>query len=89
MGVMGVISWIVFGLIVGALARFLLPGRQSMGWIMTIVLGVIGSFAGGAISAVLFGPSEGFVQPSGWIMSIIGAMILLFIYSKFAASKSE
>ena len=87
MGIGSIIGWLVFGLIVGAIARFLLPGRQSMGWLMTIVLGVVGSFAGGALSALIFGTSDGFVQPSGWIMSILGAVIVLFAYSRFAASK--
>ncbi len=84
MGISSVISWILFGLIVGAIARFLMPGSQSMSWVMTILLGVAGSFAGGAISALLFVPAEGIVQPSGWIMSIIGALIVLFVYSPFA-----
>ena len=85
MGVTSVISWLVFGLIVGAVARLLLPGRQGMGWIMTIILGIVGSFAGGALSSVVFPSAEGFVQPSGWIMSILGAVIVLFAYSRLAA----
>jgi uncharacterized membrane protein YeaQ/YmgE (transglycosylase-associated protein family) len=87
MGLTSVISWLVFGLIVGAIARLLMPGRQQMSWIMTIALGVIGSFAGGALSALIFGSSQGFIQPSGWIMSIIGALIVLFAYTKFAGAK--
>ena len=82
MGITDVVGWIIFGLIVGAIARFLMPGKQNMGWLMTIILGIVGSFAGGALSTVLFAPAEGFVQPSGWIMSIIGALIVLFIYSR-------
>ena len=89
MGIAGVISWIVFGLIVGAIARFLLPGRQNMSWVMTIILGIVGSFAGGALSALLFTPSEGYIQPSGWIMSIIGALIVLFIYSRFSKANTS
>ena len=87
MGIGSVISWLVFGLVVGAIARLLMPGRQAMSWLMTIVLGVVGSFAGGAISGLIFGSSEGLVQPAGWIMSVVGALIVLFIYSRFAASK--
>jgi uncharacterized membrane protein YeaQ/YmgE (transglycosylase-associated protein family) len=87
MSIGSVISWLVFGLVVGAIARLLLPGRQAMSWLMTIVLGVVGSFAGGAISGVIFGSSDRFVQPAGWIMSIIGALIVLFIYSRFAAPR--
>lgn len=88
MGITGIISWIVFGLIVGAVARLLMPGRQNMGWITTIVLGIAGSFAGGALSALLFAPAEGFVHPSGWIMSIIGAIIVLFVYSRLSKARS-
>ena len=81
-----VISWIVFGLVIGAIARLIMPGRQAMGWIMTILLGVIGSFAGGALSTLIFG-GGGLVRPSGWIMSIIGALIVLFAYSRFVLKK--
>lgn len=89
MGIADVISWIVFGLIVGAIARFLLPGRQSMGWIMTMLLGIVGSFAGGALSSLIFARGEGFVHPSGWIMSIVGALIVLFVYSRFGGAHSH
>lgn len=85
MSVTGIISWIVFGLIVGALARFLLPGRQSMGWIATILLGIAGSFAGGTLAALLFGGGDGgIVQPGQWIASILGGVLVLFLYTKFA-----
>ncbi|NLX98316.1 MAG: GlsB/YeaQ/YmgE family stress response membrane protein [Rhodopirellula sp.] len=87
MGITTVVSWIVFGLIVGAIARLLMPGRQNMGWLMTIVLGIVGSFAGGALSTLLFGSSDGGFHPGGWIMSIIGALILLIAYSTLAAKK--
>lgn len=88
MGISGVISWIIFGLIVGAIARLLMPGRQNMGWVMTIILGIVGSFAGGALSTVIFAPAEGVVRPSGWIMSIIGALIVLFVYSRLGKASS-
>lgn len=84
MGITGIISWCIFGLIVGALARFFMPGRQGMGWIMTIVLGIVGSFAGGMIAS-LFTGTAGEMNPAGWIMSVIGAMIVLFVYSKLSA----
>ena len=85
MSVMGIISWCVFGLIVGALARLLLPGSQNISIVLTIILGVIGSFVGGAISSLIFGASENFVNPAGWIMSIVGAVIVLFAYVKLAS----
>ncbi len=87
MTVMGIISWIVFGLIVGAVARLLLPGRQQMGLVMTILLGVAGSFAGGTLSTLIFEGGGIAAQPSGWIMSIVGAFVVLFIYSRVVATK--
>lgn len=83
--VWSIISWLVFGLVVGAIARLLLPGRQGMSWLMTAVLGIVGSFAGGAISWLLFGTPDGTVNPAGWIMSVVGAIIVLLLYTRFAA----
>ncbi|TWT35535.1 hypothetical protein KOR34_04280 [Posidoniimonas corsicana] len=80
MDLFGVISWILFGLAVGAIARLLMPGRQRLGWLMTITLGVVGSFVGGALSTLLFASSDSFVRPSGWIMSILGAVVVLLAY---------
>lgn len=85
--VLNVLGWIVFGLIAGAVARFVLPGKQTMSMLMTIVLGVAGSFVGGGLSYLLFGAGEGGFQPSGWIMSIVGAVILLLIYSAVKSRK--
>ena len=84
MGTIGsVISWLVFGLIVGAIARLLVPGRQSMGWLMTIVLGIVGSMVGGAISWLLFDTPDGTVNPASWLMSIAGAVIVVLLYIRF------
>ncbi|THG30075.1 GlsB/YeaQ/YmgE family stress response membrane protein [Naasia lichenicola] len=83
MGVIGtIITVIVVGLIAGALARLIIPGRQSMSIGMTILLGVIGSFVGGFLGFLLFGKDagDGFLQPAGIIGSIIGAIIVLAIY---------
>jgi uncharacterized membrane protein YeaQ/YmgE (transglycosylase-associated protein family) len=77
-----IISIIVIGLIAGALARLIVPGRQSMSILMTIVLGVIGSFVGGFLGYLIFGADsqDGFFQPAGIIGSVIGAIIVLLIY---------
>jgi len=83
-----VISWIVFGAIVGAIARFLVPGQQSMSIVMTIVLGVVGSFVGGAISWLIFGTPTGNINPAGWIMSIVGAIIVVLVYVRLQSPKS-
>lgn len=87
LSLMGVIGWCVFGLIVGLIARFLIPGQQGMGTLVTIALGIAGSFAGGFISSLVFGHADNLVNPAGWIMSVIGAMILLFAYGKIAKAK--
>lgn len=76
------ISWIVFGLIVGALARLVLTGRDPMGWLATLLLGVAGSILGGFISYVLFGGGESGFQPAGFFFSVIGAMLLLLLVRK-------
>jgi uncharacterized membrane protein YeaQ/YmgE (transglycosylase-associated protein family) len=74
---MSFIGWIIFGAIVGAIAKFLMPGRDPGGWIITILLGIAGSFVGGFLATAVMGRNE---QTAGWIGSIIGAMVLLFIY---------
>ncbi len=78
---MGIIAWIVFGFIVGLIARALVPGRQSMGLVMTTLLGIAGSIIGGLIASAVWGHagSAGQFQPAGFIGSIIGAIILLVI----------
>ena len=78
---MHILGWIVFGFVVGLIARFLMPGRQPMGFIMTTILGIVGSFVGGFLGWAIFGhdASQGALQPSGLIGSIIGAVILLLI----------
>lgn len=75
---MGIIGWILVGLIVGAIAKLLMPGRDPGGMIITIGLGIAGAVVGGAIGRALgfYDPS----QPAGWIMSIVGAILLLIIY---------
>ena len=81
MDLMAILGWIVFGLVVGVIARFIMPGRQSMGLIMTSLLGVAGSFLGGYLGTLIHGGPMDISQPSGWIGSIIGALILLVGYS--------
>lgn len=71
------IGWIVFGFIVGLIARGIVPGDQQLGCLRTILLGVAGSFVGGAIGYLFQGGS--LIQSSGWIGSVVGAIILLAI----------
>ena len=81
---MGIIGWIIFGLIVGALARLLMPGRQPMGFILTTLLGIAGAFVGGYIGTMLSGQPMEMAEPSGWIGAILGALLLLFLYGLMA-----
>jgi uncharacterized membrane protein YeaQ/YmgE (transglycosylase-associated protein family) len=78
-----IITIIIIGLIAGAVARLVVPGRQNLSILMTIVLGIVGSFVGGFLGYLLFGAdrSGGFLQPAGIIGSIIGAIIVLLIWS--------
>ena len=84
---MHIIGFLIFGLIVGLLARAIYPGSQPMGWLMTAVLGMVGSLVGGMLGHAFFGfgadsapdGSWGFT-PGGIISSIVGAIIVLFAY---------
>lgn len=78
-----IISLIVIGIIAGYLARLLVPGRDPMSFVGTMVLGIIGSFVGGFLGWAIFGTDldEGALQPSGIIGSVIGAVIVLLIYN--------
>jgi uncharacterized membrane protein YeaQ/YmgE (transglycosylase-associated protein family) len=78
-----IIAMILIGIVAGYLARLLVPGRDPMSFLQTLVLGVVGSFIGGFLGYVLFNKDvgEGALQPSGIIGSIIGAVIALLIYN--------
>jgi uncharacterized membrane protein YeaQ/YmgE (transglycosylase-associated protein family) len=83
---MGFLGTIIVGLIVGAIARFIMPGEQKMGWIMTILLGIGGSFAAGFVGQALGWYQAG--QGAGWIASVVGALVLLFVVNKFRGSST-
>lgn len=70
----------IVGIVVGLIARAIMPGADHMGLIMTGILGIVGSFVGGFLTQLVNKPAEGSMfHPAGFIMSIVGAMILLFI----------
>lgn len=73
------IVWLLIGLIAGAIARFLVPGRDPMGWLGTLVLGLIGSLIGGFLGSLIAGGDADF-SPAGLLGSIVGAVIALLIY---------
>jgi uncharacterized membrane protein YeaQ/YmgE (transglycosylase-associated protein family) len=89
---MHILAFLLFGLIVGLLARALYPGRQAMGWLTTSVLGMIGSLAGGLIGHALWGGNSqadgtwGFT-PGGWILSIAGSLLVLFVYLRMTGHR--
>ena len=84
---MGILSTIVVGLVVGALARFVLPGEQKLGWILTCLLGIGGSLLAGFIGQALGWYAVG--QGAGWIASIVGAVVLLLVVQKLRGSSSS
>ena len=75
---MGILSWILFGLVVGIIAKLLMPGRDPGGFIVTILLGIAGALLGGFIGRAMgfYGPNE----QAGWLISILGAIVLLVLY---------
>ncbi len=88
---MSILYWIVVGLVVGAIARLIVPGRQPMGWIATILLGVAGSFVGGSLGTLVFPPHKfNLQQPTihSWLGSLVGAVLLLVIY-KLVTSRTR
>ena len=83
-----ILGWIIFGLVIGILARFLMPGDQPIGIVLTILLGIAGSFLGGALGNLLDGKNP-IDTPSaaGWIGSLLAACLILFIYGKWFSKK--
>ena len=84
MGVMHLIWAVIVGFVVGLIARAILPGAQTMGFFMTAVLGIVGSFVGGFIGSLISKPEPGSkFHPAGFIMSVIGAIVVLWLWKTF------
>jgi uncharacterized membrane protein YeaQ/YmgE (transglycosylase-associated protein family) len=81
----GILGWIIFGLIVGALAKLVMPGKDPGGIIVTMLLGIVGAVIGGYLGRALGFYQPG--QPAGWIMSILGAILVLAIYRMAAGRR--
>jgi len=78
---MSIIGWIVLGLIAGAIAKAILPGRQGGGWIATLILGIVGALLGGFIGSALFGVDiKEFWSLETWLVAIGGSIVVLLIY---------
>ncbi|MDR2146453.1 MAG: GlsB/YeaQ/YmgE family stress response membrane protein [Tannerella sp.] len=85
---MGWLSWIVFGLVAGIVAKILKPGKDAVGWILTIIIGIVGAILGGYLFQLVLGPA----WAAGWtwrgfLASVVGAIIVLYIYSFFTKKK--
>lgn len=81
-----IVGWIVFGLIAGFIARAIVPGKDDIGLLRTILLGVVGSVVGGLVFGLLTVGIRGF-EPTGWIGSVIGAVIVLLVYNRVTGRK--
>lgn len=78
---MGILGWIVLGLLAGAIAKLILPGKQGGGWLVTLLLGVVGALLGGFLGSVLFNaPLEDFFSIQTWLLAIGGSLLVLVIW---------
>ncbi|MBT2567952.1 GlsB/YeaQ/YmgE family stress response membrane protein [Arthrobacter sp. ISL-85] len=78
---MGFIAFLILGLIAGAIAKAILPGRQGGGWVITLILGVVGAFLGGWLGGMIFGSGlQEFFSIQTWLLAIVGSLIVLAIY---------
>ena len=89
--ILHIIWLVILGLVVGLIARLLVPGRQPMGWIATALLGIAGSYVGGTLGSVVFPPHRFTITPPinhAFLGALVGAVLLLLIY-KFATSRTK
>lgn len=77
---MSFIWWLIIGLIAGALARLVMPGRDPMGIIATMLLGIVGSIVGGLVSWAIWGADTGGFRPGGFLLSVLGAILVLWVW---------
>ncbi|MDQ0312672.1 GlsB/YeaQ/YmgE family stress response membrane protein [Kitasatospora indigofera] len=87
---MGVIAWILIGLLAGAIAKALMPGRDPGGLIVTILIGIAGGLLGGWLGKVIFGVDsiDGFFDLSTWVAAIIGSLLVLVVYRAVAGRRA-
>ncbi|MBH1933393.1 GlsB/YeaQ/YmgE family stress response membrane protein [Streptomyces sp. AV19] len=88
---MGIIAWIVIGLIAGAVAKVIMPGRDPGGVFVTILIGIAGGLLGGFLGKVIFGVTSftGFFHLSTWIAAILGSLVILALYRVFVGRRSS
>ena len=87
---MGFLGFLLLGLIAGAIAKLILPGKQGGGWFITLLLGVVGALLGGWLGSVLFNaPLEEFFSLQTWLLAIGGSLIVLLIYGLIVGRKAK
>ena len=87
---MGILAFLILGLIAGAIAKAVLPGRQGGGWVITLVVGVVGAILGGWIGSLIFGGGlADFFDLRTWLLAILGAVIVLLVYGAIAGRRSR
>lgn len=87
---MGFLGFLLLGLIAGAIAKLILPGKQGGGWLITLLLGVVGALLGGWLGSVLFNaPLEEFFSIQTWLLAIGGSIVVLLIYGLLVGRKSR
>lgn len=85
---MGILAFLLLGLLAGVIAKALLPGRQGEGWLLTLVLGVVGALLGGWIGGKLFGVGLGdFFELRTWLLAIAGAIVVFLIYGALTGGR--
>jgi len=84
MGILSIIGTIVVGFVVGLIARAVVPGVDALGFWLTAGLGIAGSIVGGVVAGLIWKSPDGRFHPAGWILSIIGAAVLLWVYNQYA-----
>ena len=86
---MGIIGWIILGLIAGAIAKAIKPGEQGGGWLVTMLLGVVGALIGGWIGSVVFNVGlENFWSLQTWIVAILGSLLVLVVWGFFTRRRA-
>lgn len=82
---LGILGWIVFGLVVGVIAKLIMPGKDPGGFVVTVLIGIVGAVIGGYLGRALgwYGPEE----PAGFIVATLGAMLLLMVYRMMVSRK--
>lgn len=88
---MGWISFIILGLIAGAIAKLILPGKQGGGWIATLILGLIGAMVGGWLAGLfgVQGAYDGFFSTMAWLWAIVGALVVLLIWGLITRGRAK